>query len=560
MPQPRRLAAFHDMMQLAPPTLSRRLRGAVRAALVRLAAWRDGVSKALAPVRSAVPYDWFTDAEIAGYDASFDADDPARIDDATWRDLEVKALLRRIGDGASIYARQYLFHRLRRGATFERGVRPAWMGSDTDAEQVLARTAPARLELRRQDMEVTPILFHGQLAAMPAWLRHLRWAKAAWIVALVLAFTAWGGLGVVLALGYLGVYGAVEIRFHATLALCRRQRRAVLAMLMAIADLGDVARATPHPVLDDLAAAVDDARRLLRELDFDAFERKVMATDYVNLLTLQEFAMAPARIACLEGHLARLRALYATLAECEGRLCLMTHLQLQPRWCWARESSARDVLLADMANPLLDAAQRLSLNLQGDGAFLTGQNGVGKSTFLRGVGLNLLVARAFGYCYATQAALPTVPVWSSMVHEDSIEIGDSLYMAEMRRAQTLLRVADSPRDAVFLIDEIFRGTNHIESVAGATAVLNRLAVRGAVIVSSHNVVLAPLLRARLAPWRIVRTGADLLCIEPGVLLEPNGIDMMRHYGIADDVRAEALRVHDWFAGHVATPVTFPELA
>jgi hypothetical protein len=74
------------------------------------------MSKALAPVRSVVPYDWFTDAEIAGYDASFDPDDPARIDDATWRDLEVKALLRRIGDGASIYARQYLFHRLRRGA------------------------------------------------------------------------------------------------------------------------------------------------------------------------------------------------------------------------------------------------------------------------------------------------------------------------------------------------------------------------------------------------------------------------------------------------------------
>jgi hypothetical protein len=43
----------------------------------------------------------------------------------------------------------------------------------------------------------------------------------------------------------------------------------------------------------------------------------------------------------------------------------------------------------------------------------------------------------------------------------------------------------------------------------------------------------------------------MLCIEPGVLLEPNGI--------ADDVRAEALRVHDWFAGHVAAPVTFPEL-
>jgi hypothetical protein len=65
MPQPRGLAAFHDMMQLSSLTWSRRLRVAVSTAFVRLAAWRDGMSKALAPVRSVVPYDWFTDAEIA---------------------------------------------------------------------------------------------------------------------------------------------------------------------------------------------------------------------------------------------------------------------------------------------------------------------------------------------------------------------------------------------------------------------------------------------------------------------------------------------------------------
>jgi DNA mismatch repair ATPase MutS len=156
--------------------------------------------------------------------------------------------------------------------------------------------------------------------------------------------------------------------------------------------------------------------------------------------------------------------------------------------------------------------------------------------------------------------VPALPVWSSMVHEDSLPIGDSLYMAEMRRAQTLLQVAERGEAAVFLIDEIFRGTNHIESVAGATAVLNRLAAAAAVIVSSHNGVLAPLLRARLAAWRIVRADAGNLAIEPGVLLEPSGIAMMQRYGIADAVRAEALRVHDWFAEHVATPVTFPPLS
>lgn len=542
----------------AAPALQR-LQARARAVFSTFAAWRDRLLEAFVPVRSPLPYDWFTEVEVASYDASFDADDPQRIDDATWRDLEVKALLRRMADGASLYARQYLFQRLRRGDMLERGVRPAWMGSDGEAQDVLARTQKALLHLRRQETEVTAILFHDQLVSLPARLRHVRWAKALWMLALASLATPWGAAGAFLALGYLLVYGTVEVCFRGRLAPWKAQRGAVLAMLNAIVDLGEVARVGAHPILQDVASDLDEARRLLRDLELGATERLALSDDYVNLLTLHSFASAPSRIACLQAHLPRLRSLYATLAACEGRLCLLRHLRQQPRWCWAQASAARALSLTDVANPLLDVAQPLSLELHGEGVFLTGQNGVGKSTFLRAVGLNLLVARAFGFCYAAHAAVPAIAVWSSMVHADSVEIGDSLYMAEMRRAQTLLRVAER-QAAVFLVDEIFRGTNHIESVAGATAVLNRLAARGAVIVSSHNVVLAPLLRARLAPWRIVRTASDALCIEPGVLREPNGIDMMRHYGVADEVRAEALRVHDWFAGHVATPVTFPALS
>ncbi len=148
---------------------------------------------------------------------------------------------------------------------------------------------------------------------------------------------------------------------------------------------------------------------------------------------------------------------------------------------------------------------------------------------------------------------------SSIVHEDATEIGDSLYMAEMRRAKALLDVAQKPGGAVFLIDEIFRGTNHLESVACAAAVLNRLAASGLVLVSSHNAVLAPLMRARLAPLRVTRERGGALALEPGVLREPNGIAMMERYGLDATLREDARRVHDWFAGHVATPVTFPVL-
>jgi hypothetical protein len=512
------------------------------------------------PQPAVVPADWFTEAEVGGYDASFAADDPQRIDDATWRDLEGQALLGRLADGASLYARQYLFQRLRRGAGFERGRRPAWMSDDAANDAVLRDTEPARLDLRREDMAVTGLLFHGELVPLSPALRHVRWAKALWMAGLVvlLRFSA-PGIAALLGLGYLLVWGAVEVRFHARLQRWKRQRRAVLAMLRAIVALGAVARRRAHPVLEDIAVVADEAQRLLVALDLDAMEHQAIRSDYVNLLTMHDYAVAPPRRARLEAELPALRTLYVTLAECDGRLALIAYLAAHRETCWARPCAPRALRLVGLRHPLLAAAQPLSLDLRSEGAFLSGENGVGKSTLLRAVGLNLLLARAFGFCHAAQAEVPPLPVWSSMVHEDSIEVGDSLYMAEMRRAQALLQVAERPDAAIFLIDEVFRGTNHLESVACAAAVLNRLAAAGMVIVSSHSAVLAPLLRARLAPWRVVRAGAGLV-LEPGVLQAPNGIEMMRRYAIADAVRDEAQRVHDWFAGHVATPVAFPPLA
>ena len=211
-----------------------------------------------------------------------------------------------------------------------------------------------------------------------------------------------------------------------------------------------------------------------------------------------------------------------------------------------------------MINPLLDNAQPLDMHLNGVGALVTGQNGVGKSTWLRGVGLNLLAARAFGFCYAQSATVPRLPVWSSIDNEDSLATGDSLYMAEMRRAETLLRVADQHHGAVFLIDEIFKGTNNAESVAAAAAVLSHLAQKALVFVSTHNTVLAPLLQAQLEPLRLVKHG-NTLALEPGILAQTNGLQMMQNYAFPDSVRHTAAQVHQWFSGYVAQPENYPNL-
>jgi DNA mismatch repair ATPase MutS len=245
-----------------------------------------------------------------------------------------------------------------------------------------------------------------------------------------------------------------------------------------------------------------------------------------------------------------LQACFWLCAELEADVVLAHHLQARAAagtpWCWATRTDARTVLLDDGVHPLLDDARGLSIDLDGKGAFLSGQNGVGKSTFLRMLGLNLATARAFGFCYAHSASLPALPVVASLQNEDSMLSGQSLYVAELARARALLAAAGGARPVICLVDEIFRGTNHEESVAAAAAVVDELARHALVVVSSHNLVLGSLLAHALMPWRVVRSDTDGgLRLERGVLGQTNGVALLAEHGFDGTVQRKAAQVAAW---------------
>jgi DNA mismatch repair ATPase MutS len=134
-----------------------------------------------------------------------------------------------------------------------------------------------------------------------------------------------------------------------------------------------------------------------------------------------------------------------------------------------------------------------------------------------------------------------------MQNEDSLLGGQSLYIAELARARTLLAAAHGAHPVVCLIDEIFRGTNHEESVSAAAAVLDELAQHALVVVSSHNLVLGPLLAHRLEPWRVERTVIGALRLERGILGRTNGIALLASHGFNAALQDKAGRVAAWLA-------------
>ena len=308
-------------------------------------------------------------------------------------------------------------------------------------------------------------------------------------------------------------------------------------------------RVTTLPGGADAASAA----RLNRAIAMSTLDMIPGLREYANWFMLANVNHYYRSVGLVFENLAFVRACFESVANLEPDIALARHLLGVPFFCRS-STSCGPIDLQDTFHPLLEQAQPLSIRLTGKGAFISGQNGIGKSTLLRTVGLSLVTARAFGFCYARHASVPDVPVYTSIQSEDSLMGGESLYMAELRRAKELLASANGPHPGVCIIDEIFRGTNHMESISAAASVLDVLAAKGTVIVSSHNLVLAALLAHRLEPLCVAKGENGALTLSPGVLAHTNGIALLTERGFGGEVEANAAKVFDWLSAYLAEPV------
>lgn len=297
------------------------------------------------------------------------------------------------------------------------------------------------------------------------------------------------------------------------------------------------------------------ARNIVRDIEPDFLVRSPHVAESMNLLALSEYSSMPRKLQRLKNRLDDIRDIYFRLAQLEAATGVARLMQRAGKCCRPEQvANPRALDVRGFTNPVIPNMSPIpSMNLNRKGAFITGQNGIGKSTLLRSLGVNLIAARAFGHCFADQAMVPPGRVSTSIAIEDSPLHGRSLYVAELQRAQELLTAARESGDGVILIDEIFAGTNHLDAVSVAAMLLGELSQYAGVIASSHHVVLAPLLREVMTPMRVVRAASGGILIELGVLVETNGIELIRHFGFTGDEVGRAKAVFRWLSEFMTEP-------
>lgn len=164
---------------------------------------------------------------------------------------------------------------------------------------------------------------------------------------------------------------------------------------------------------------------------------------------------------------------------------------------WSYPRPAAQLRLAGLVHPFLGpGAVGYDLDLDGGTrvCFVTGPNMAGKSTFLKAVGLAVLLAHAGCGVPAGSMEFPVVStIFSSVQIVDNLSAGESFYLAEVRRIKSLATALREHRSAIAVLDEPFRGTNVHDAAEATLAVISRLVSHpGALVfVASHLAEIAP---------------------------------------------------------------------
>jgi hypothetical protein len=439
-------------------------------------------------------YDW-----IPLYFRYRQHNEPETVDDKTWSDLEMDEVFARIDRTTSVIGRQYLYAILRiynkDDFDVEKQRRSALYSLFRTDEVFREKIQRALYPLRNSSSAYLTTLLYEELPPKPKYYYLLYFSSGLFFLSL--ALSAVNSAFLFAAAGFAlcnllinTFYGRIVFRHFADLA-------SLTTMLSAV---GNFARIVPPMKINEL-----DTLRNLKSLAaglnkkvfwlcFDEMNAGFPASVvllFLNLFGLSRLIAFLRSVNDLKKSREQIRRIFEAIGSLDAHIAIASWMQNVPVSAIPSFNSARTIDVEGMYHPLIDKAVGNSLFLRKESVLITGSNMAGKTTFIKTIGLNVILARTLFVCLADRADLPRLIVRSSIKGDEKVIDGNSYYSREIEQIREFLNCSEDC--FLFLIDEIFRGTNTIERIAIGAATLRYLSRRNMVLVTTHDVELQPLL-------------------------------------------------------------------
>lgn len=245
-----------------------------------------------------------------------------------------------------------------------------------------------------------------------------------------------------------------------------------------------------------ISARAEELSKLINQLNY---RLNLVVSFILNIFLLWDIRMVIAIENWKRNNQESLEDAFDVIAEYEALISLASLRINYPGWCFPEiiESETYTIAAKQIAHPLINIDNRIANDYELTDTFkidiITGSNMAGKSTFLRTIGINTVLALCGAPACAESMQVSVMTVLSYMRIKDSLNESTSTFKAELDRLQMLLAAVDSDAKIFFLIDEMLRGTNSVDKYLGSKAVIQQLiGKKGVGMVATHDLQIAEL--------------------------------------------------------------------
>lgn len=238
--------------------------------------------------------------------------------------------------------------------------------------------------------------------------------------------------------------------------------------------------------------------------EFIAFEKNVsdeflfffwLAAEMIKILFNVEYLMYYSFLESITKERKSIENLFVFIGEIDAAISTASLKSGNLRICTPTFNDYNELKVTGIHHPLIDNCIDNNLHLSDKSMLLTGSNMSGKTTFIRTVAVNSILAQTLNICFADAYSAPYYKVFSSIRITDDLLDNTSYYLQEVLNVKELINASDDTNPCLFVLDEIFKGTNTVERISGGKAILSYLNKKQhTVFVSTHDIELTELLQ------------------------------------------------------------------
>lgn len=222
-------------------------------------------------------------------------------------------------------------------------------------------------------------------------------------------------------------------------------------------------------------------------------ELALAAIEYLNMFLLFDIIAYYRSVNTLLKNQTDIRATFESIASLDTSISIASYLEDIPFYSTPTFNDDDTISFQELYHPLIHNAQSNTVENIKNSVLITGSNMSGKTTFIKTLGINIILSQTLYFCLANGIVTPKLIVKSSIRRNEELEEGKSYFFVEIESLNNFIKLSEGKKNYLFLIDEIFRGTNTIERLASSTAVLKYLDTNNKVFVTTHDIELQDLL-------------------------------------------------------------------